>query len=414
MDSISSALNTFNGFVEVKFSIKESPFNQVHSNETEKSLHIRRSVHANQNDYAIDGVLAERVDVKNLFQTYGFADYYPFQYSIQCNDITSVEESNAKDRLQWLKCCCGVDEYLAKKNKSLRVLRETEDHIRKIDESLEKIDVQLAIFGSNENQQIYQRFVNRERELGHMQRTYRIKKIRSDIESLDSKVKSLSNRITAVKDDTIKCTSNAAEIRREIKTMVEQIHVLNTNEQQLQHDIDEYERAKVELVEYIANLRNTIEKGALAEELTANEKRLYEVKIDETRTRLSEIDAQIDVIDERKAKIESELAELEQQAEAIVLNCQQNQRLGKQFASIVQRNEYLSGQIKKLKTVISRESRKQSTMLAELQREIKKLEDLKTTAEQYNQQLTEMNATEETNSFYQQQEMITSLEDQKL
>lgn len=414
MDSLSGQLNSFSGYVEVAFTFEETLFNDVDSNQKQKSLVIRRAIHANEIDYTIDGVHAERVDVKNLLQTYGFADYYPFQYSIQGDDIASVEVSDAKDRLQWLKNCCGVDEYYAKKNKSLRVLRETEDHIRKIDDSLKKIDVQLTIFGSDEKQQIYQRIVTREKELGHLQRQYRVKKIRSELELLDSNMKTLSNRIAAVKNDTVQCTNNATETRREIKSILERIHGLKTNEHQLQRDIDEYERAKVELVEYISNLRDTIEKGAMAEELTTNEKRLYETKIDETRTRMSDIDAQIDAVDEKKAKIELESTELERQAEAIVLNCQQNQRLGKQFQSIAQRNEYLSGQIKKTKNAIGRENRKRNTMLADLQLEIQKLEKLKATAEKYNQQLSEMNAKEESESFHRQQEMINSLEDQKL
>lgn len=414
MDSISSEFNGFNGFVEVTFTIAKSLFNDIDPNQMQDRLCIRRSVHANQISYTIDGVHAERVDVKNLLQTYGFADYFPLQYSIQCHDITSIEMSNATDRLQWLKNCCGVDEYYAKRNKSMRVLRETEDNIRKIDASLEKIDVQLSIYGSDEKQQIYHRIVSREKELGHLQRQYRVKKIRSQLEQLDVNMSALSNRITSVQNDVIQCTNNVTVVRREIKSISERIQALKTNEHQLQHGIDEYERAKVELVEYISSLQNDIEKGAMAEDLTTHEKHLYEGKIDETRTRISEFDARIGAIDEKKKKAELELAELERQAEAIVLNCQQNQRIGAQFQTTEQRNEYLSGLIKRTKNAISRENRKRNKMIAELQLETKKLENLKATAEKYNQRLSEMNAKEESDAFYRQQEMISNLENQKL
>lgn len=413
IEGLSCEFHNFNGFVEITFIIDKALFNDIDPSQTQKRLSIRRTIHANQIDYSIDGTHAQRVDVKNLLQSYGFAEYYPFQYSIQCNDLISIEMSNNKDRLQWLKNCCGVDEYNAKKDKSMRVLRETEDHIRKIDDSLRKIDVQLNIFGSDEKQQIYHRIVNREKELGHFQRQYRIQKMRTEIEQLSLNMKTHSDRITSVKNDTIQCTSNGTEIRRENKSILEQIHALKINEQQLQRDIDEYDRAKAELVENICNLQNAIEKGALAEDLTINEKQLYEEKIDETRTRMSEIDSQIDAINENKEKIEHELDGLESQAEAIVLNCQQNQRLGSQFKSILNRNDHLSGLIKKTKNAISRENRKKNKMVTELQPEIQKLENLKATAKRYNEQLNEMNAKEESNSFYRQQEMINSLENQK-
>lgn len=414
MVSFSSDTHTFNGFVEITFTILKSLFNDVDSNQQNKHLSIRRLIQANQYEYSIDGLHAERIDVKNLLQTYGFADYYPCQYSIQCNDITSIEMSDATDRVQWLKNCCGVDEYNAKKNKSMRVLRETDDNIRKIDKSLKKIDVQLEIFGTDEKQQIYQRIVNREKELGHFQRQYRVKKIRAEIQQLDAKKKDLLNRIAIVKSDVLQCTNNGIEIRREIKSIGERIHVLKTNVHQLQRDIVEYERVKMELIEEIDNLRNAIEQGAMAEELNTNEKRLYEEKIDHTRTSISMIDTQIDAIEATKEKLEEELTDMERQAEAIVLNCQQNQRIGKQFQSIEQRNEYISGLIRKTKTAISRENRKRNNVLTDLQSKINELKNFESHANKYNQQLNEMNAKEESDSFHRQQEMISSLENQKL
>lgn len=415
MDSLSREFHDFNGFVEITFAILKPIFNDVDSSQMEKSLTIRRSIHGHQIDYSIDGSHAERISVKNLLQSYGFAKSYPFQYSIQCNDLTSIEVSNDKDRLQWLKNCCGVDEYCAKKDKSIRVLRETEDSIRKIDVSLAKIDVQLKIFASNEKQQIYQRWVSREKELGHFQRQYRIQIIRAEIEQINVKIKTYTDQIATTKNDVVQCASDGSEIRRENKSILEQINTLKNNEQQLQRDIVEYERTNMELVECISNLHHAIERGAMAEDLTKHEMRIYEEKIDQTRTRLSEIDIEIDVVDGNKEKIKQELDEFERHYSSIVVNCQQNQRLGTQFLSIFERNEYLTGLIKKTKNAISRENRKKNKATTELQPDIQKLENLKASAAKYNEQLTEILASnEECGSFDQQQQMMDTLENEQL
>lgn len=410
IDSLPREFHNFNGSVEITFTIAEPLFNGTDPNQTQKRLIVRRTIHDHQIDYAIDGLDAKRVDVKNLLQTYGFAENYPFQFSIECDDLTSIEMSNDKSRFKWLENCCGVDEYRAKKSKSLRLLRETKEHIQRVDESLEKIKVQLNIFASNEAQQTYQKLVNREKELTHFQRQHRIQKIRDKIQELNLKMKTNLDQIATVKNDMIQCGTNGTKIRREIKSILEQINGLRVNEQKLQRDIDEYECTKAELVEHIGNLQNVIEKGALAEDLTMHEKQIYEKKIDETRTRMSELDEEINAIDEEKEKIEQELDAFDRQIEEISVNCQQNQRLGTQFQSIAQRNEYLSEVIKKTKNAISRENRKKNKMIAELQPDTRKLENLRAAAAMYNERLTELNAKEESDSFYQQQAMLNDLE----
>lgn len=154
MHGLSREFHSFNGAVEIEFSIVSALFSGIDASQVQQRLTIRRSIRGPQIEYTIDGTPAVRIEVKNLLRSYGFAQSYPFQYSIESDDIQSIEASTSADRLQWLENCCGVDEYCTKKDKSLRVLRETEDSIQKIDASLVKIDVQLNIFALNEQQQI--------------------------------------------------------------------------------------------------------------------------------------------------------------------------------------------------------------------------------------------------------------------
>lgn len=379
----------------------------------ERKISLRRSIQSQQIEYYLGETRSERVDIKNFLQLLGFAQSYPFQYAIESNDISTVEMSNDKDRFQWLKNCCGVAEFHSKRDKSLRVLKDTEDQIRKIDGSLAKIDVQLNIFASNENQQIFQKCMLREKELGHFQLQYRIKKLRAEREQSSLKIVSHTNSIARIKNEIIQHANNGTEIRREIKTILDQLNALRANERQIELQIDKYERSKTDLEGSIESLKVQVMQGGWGADLTNREMQIYRDKMDETSTRMSEIDADMEGIDEKRSTVEQELVELESQVNQIVLNCQQNQRLGIQFQSVTQRNEHLSGQIKKMKNAISRENRNVNKFRAELQHEMQELERLKVIASKHNQQLAQMNADDEINSFHQQQQMIESLETQK-
>lgn len=379
----------------------------------ERKISLRRSIQSQQIEYYLGETRSERVDIKNFLQLLGFAQSYPFQYAIESNDISTVEMSNDKDRFQWLKNCCGVAEFHSKRDKSLRVLKDTEDQIRKIDGSLAKIDVQLNIFASNENQQIFQKCMLREKELGHFQLQYRIKKLRAEREQSSLKIVSNTNSIARIKNEIIQHANNGTEIRREIKTILDQLNALRANERQIELQIDKHERSKTDLERSIESLKVQVMQGGWGADLTNREMQIYRDKMDETSTRMSEIDADMEGIDEKRSTVEQELVELESQVNEIVLNCQQNQRLGIQFQSVTQRNEHLSGQIKKMKNAISRENRNVNKFRAELQHEMQELERLKVIASKHNQQLAQMNADDEINSFHQQQQMIESLETQK-
>lgn len=379
----------------------------------ERKISLRRSIQSQQIEYYLGETRSERVDIKNFLQLLGFAQSYPFQYAIESNDISTVEMSNDKDRFQWLKNCCGVAEFHSKRDKSLRVLKDTEDQIRKIDGSLAKIDVQLNIFASNENQQIFQKCMLREKELGHFQLQYRIKKLRAEREQSSLKIVSNTNSIARIKNEIIQHANNGTEIRREIKTILDQLNALRANERQIELQIDKHERSKTDLEGSIESLKVQVMQGGWGADLTNREMQIYRDKMDETSTRMSEIDADMEGIDEKRSTVEQELVELESQVNEIVLNCQQNQRLGIQFQSVTQRNEHLSGQIKKMKNAISRENRNVNKFRAELQHEMQELERLKVIASKHNQQLAQMNADDEINSFHQQQQMIESLETQK-
>lgn len=379
----------------------------------ERKISLRRSIQSQQIEYYLGETRSERVDIKNFLQLLGFAQSYPFQYAIESNDISTVEMSNDKDRFQWLKNCCGVAEFHSKRDKSLRVLKDTEDQIRKIDGSLAKIDVQLNIFASNENQQIFQKCMLREKELGHFQLQYRIKKLRAEREQSSLKIVSNTNSIARIKNEIIQHANNGTEIRREVKTILDQLNALRANERQIELQIDKHERSKTDLERSIESLKVQVMQGGWGADLTNREMQIYRDKMDETSTRMSEIDADMEGIDEKRSTVEQELVELESQVNEIVLNCQQNQRLGIQFQSVTQRNEHLSGQIKKMKNAISRENRNVNKFRAELQHEMQELERLKVIASKHNQQLAQMNADDEINSFHQQQQMIESLETQK-
>lgn len=418
IDNLSREFQKFDGSVELILNIQhndavETFLKNIGFIQIPKTISLRRLIHLQQIDYFIGVARVERVDVKNFLQTFGFAASYPFQYSIQSDDIATVETSNDKERLYWLKNCCGVMEFSEKRDKSMRVLKETEEQIRKIDVSLSKIDVQLDIFASNETQQIYHKWMLREKELGHFQVQYRIKKLRSELEALKVKMTTSIETISNIKNEIIQYANNATEIRREIKAILDRLNALQMNERRLELEMEQFQRMITDFEDSIAALKTIVWQGSLAEDLTNHEIRMYRDKMDETNSRVSHIDGEIELIVEKRYATEQQLNELESQVETIVLNCEQNKRMGFEFQSVAQRNDHLFGLIKKLKNAIARENRNANKMRVEMQQEMQELESLKAVATKYNEQLAQMDADNEISSFHQQQEMIVSLEHHK-
>lgn len=383
------------------------------SNQIASKISLRRSIQLQQIEYYLGESRVERVDVKNFLQLCGFAESYPFQYAIQCDDVSAVEMSSDTDRLQWLKNCCGVDEFAKKRHKSRRILDETAEQIRKIDASLAKIDVQLKLFASKENQQIYHEWMKRERDLGHLKCRHRIKKVQTELENVHLDMELRGNLIESVKIEIIQCAKYGTELRREIKVILGKLSALKMSEHNLKLKINEYKHEMVEINNVISELQSAVQQGALFEDLTIQEKSMYREKMDETRTRIDECNDEIERISETKYEIEQQVGELECQIDAILLNCQQNQRLNTQFHSVEQRNQHLLGLIKRARNAIARENRHVNKIKKEIQQEMQDLEQLQAMASSHQEKLMETKADELSGTFHQQQEMMDSLENQK-
>lgn len=418
MASLPEEFRDFSGSVEVVCQFAENTavasfIRSINGQQTGNEISFRRSIQSQRIEYFVNGSSVERLYVKNFLQTFGFSDSYPFRCCIFTTDISTVDASNVGDRVHWLKDCCGVGDYCAKRDKSKRVLKETEEQIAKIDSALAKIDVQLEICSSDETQQIYEAYVRRERELGHFQRLYRMKKLRAEIETQESEMNACSVKIECNKREMIQNTDNCRHTRRQIKWISDQLNASIAKQHENQAAKGEWERREVTLKASIRDIQNKIEQGAWAEELSAHEMGLYRDKIDETSSQISGIDEQIERFAEEKQAIDQEIYALDSGIESIVQNCQQNQRLGTWFKSVDKRNEHLVTQIKRSKNAIGRENRKFKSLQVEVERETGELNNLQRNLAQHNQQLAEMNADDEINSIHEHQQLINDLEFQR-
>lgn len=418
LNNIPVELRNFNGSIELIFNIGQNStvqtfFTNRGHNQISDRVSLRRSIQSQQIEYHLNDSPAERVDVRNFLHIFGFSESYPFQYAMKSSDISLVELSDDTDRLQWLKDCCGVDEFCSKRDKSKRILKETEDEIQKIDTSLIKIDVQLEIFKSNEAQQIYHEWVKREKELGHFKRLYRIKQMQADIQKRESDINKHTNMIAAHKNNLIENFAKTKETRQQIRSILERLNALKATEQQCESEIERQQRTRLELEASIVSLQSLVQQSSLAEDLSMQEKQMYQEKIDQTQSQINTIDEHIERIVSEKCAIDQQVSELESQAMHVIWNCQQNQRLGQRFDSVVKRNEHLTLLIKRAKNAIGRENRSIKKLKAEIQQDANNLQSLKNVLLDYNEQLTQMNADDEIHSFHQQQELFSDLENQK-
>lgn len=415
LDSLPSEFRNFDGLVELTLNIGQNAdikafFKHLGNIETGNRIYLRRSIQSQQIDYFLNNVNVQRLDVKSFLGIFNFSPSYPFQYSIRGDDIGLVELSDDTDRLELLKNCCGVNEFYVKRDKSIRILKETEQQIRKIDLSLMKIDCQLKIFASNEKQQIYHDWMKREKELGHFKRLYRIKKIQAELRQRNVDIDQQTKSIAENKVAMIQNAGNRQEMRRQTKLIMERLDALKVDERQLELQIEQCEQTKQSVEATIVELQELVQQGSLNEDFSTHMRNVYRQKIDQTKIQIGDIDAEIERIAERKQIIDQQVSVLETRLTSIVLNCKQNQRLAKQFQSVVTRNEHLSMLVKKMKNTITRENRNVNKLKSETQQEMDELKRLNTIRSEQNEQLAEMNADDATRTFDQQQSVFEHLE----
>lgn len=418
LNSLPSEFRNFDGLVELALNIGENDdikaiFKNLGNIKTGNRISLRRSIQSQKIDYFLNNVQVQRLDVKSFLEIFNFSPSYPFQYSVHGNDIGLVELSVDTDRLAFLENCCGINEFCVKRDKSIRILKETEQQIRKIDLSLMKIDCQLKIFASNEKQKIYQDWIKREKELGHFKRLYRIKKMQAELQQRNADIDKQTNAIAENKNALIQNAVNRKEVRRQTKLIMDRLNALKMDERQLESENEQCEQTKHSLEAAIVELQELVQQGSLNEDFSMHMQQFYRQKIDQTKNQIGDIDADIECIAKRKQIIDQQVSVLETRLTSIVINCKQNQRLGTQFQSVDTRNEHLSLLVKKVKNAITRENRNVNKLKSEIQQEMDESKRLNTIRSTHNEQLAGLNADDVTRTFDQQQSVFEDLENHK-
>lgn len=345
----------FEGSIEIIFDEAEN-----------KRASIRCEMNGNKMKYFMDNVKTERIQIKNFLENLGFSKSYPFQYFARCDDVKRIADSNGDERLKLLFDCCGVDEFRKYNEKSKRKTKETQENIKKIDSSLKKIDVQLQIFASDENQQIYQEWVKRERELGHTQIQFRIKKLQNDVEAVNNNITLYTSLVDGYKTEIIQCTKDLKTVQNRIKLLTAGIGTKIQQESDTLSDILELDTGRSTLNESIGRLRVGLERDRLLESHAQQESRLYCQSIAQSVTEASDLELKIMRRDAEEEIIWQYVGKLEAQLEKIILNCEQNQRLGCQYLNVDDRDAAISNNIKYLKNAIKVETRKLQKVQTEI------------------------------------------------
>lgn len=391
---------TFEGSIEIIF-----------HEAVNKKISIRCEMGGNEMKYFMDNAIAERIQIKNFLENVGFSKSYPFQYLARGEDIKRIADNNAEERLKLLFDCCGVDEFRKYQEKSMRTSKETQENIRKIDLSLQKIDVQLKIFASEENQKIYQEWLNRECELGHTQIQFQIKKLENNVKTVNNNITLYTSLVDGCKVDIIQCTKKLKIQRNKMKSLTADIGTKTQQADNIRGDILELDTGRSSLNESIGQLRVGLERDRLLQSHAQQESRLYCQSIAQSVTEASDLELKIMRLDAEEEIIRQYVSELETQLEKIILNCEQNQRLGCQHLTVEDRDAAILNDINDLKNAIKVETRKLQKIQTEIRIEENDiLAQLKKNHKEISAKLERLNASNSEKAFEEQGSIRRRLE----
>ena len=133
----SSATATFSAFVEIVFDNSDG---RIPTGKDEVVL--RRTIGSKKDDYSLDRKSTSKAEVLSLLESAGFSRSNPF-FIVPQGRITSLTNQKDPERLELLKEIAGTRVYEDRRAESTRIMEETDQKRKKIDELLEFIGRRL-------------------------------------------------------------------------------------------------------------------------------------------------------------------------------------------------------------------------------------------------------------------------------
>jgi structural maintenance of chromosome 3 (chondroitin sulfate proteoglycan 6) len=353
-------------YVEVIFDNSDDRF---HTGKSE--LILRRTIGLKKDEYSLDRKNVTKKEVENILETAGFSSANPY-YIVPQGRVTKITNMKDGDRLDLLKTVAGTKVYEERRQKSLRIMTDT-DHKRKaIDDLLETINKRLEELEGEMAELRQYNALDKERRA--LEFTFHTREQKDAQRKLDDLTQLRQNRMDT-RDDKVERMEEASDaleaLAERIASTQQQIDRFTISRKDLETQRRELVQEKAQWELQVRELTDSKTRGSVAQAERNQERAALEKEIQKIEAELAQI---IPKYASAKDQDDSKRAQLD--SEKLVLRKLQEKQ-GRHFENKGQRDAYLQKQIDEINAVLS--SRKAHTMelrdnIESLQNEITGLE----------------------------------------
>ncbi|KAF8706735.1 Structural maintenance of chromosome protein 3, partial [Rhizoctonia solani] len=339
-----STAQTMSAYVEIVFDNSDNRFPTG-----KDTVILRRTIGLKKDEYSLDRKSASKGDVMNLLESAGFSRSNPY-YIVPQGRITSLTNAKDHERLALLKEVAGTKVYEQRRVESLKIMEETDAKRSKIAELLSYIATRLEELEGEKDE--LKEFHNADRErrcLEYALYTRELEEVANNLEQLEEERKQEIHAANTARTSFTQREEQLAALERQISSHRQTLAILGSTRPALRVDLADLTatRAKAQLA-----IQDLQERGEMGEQ------------------RREEMQTELETIEARAAEVEAGLAEIRPEWEEVVEQEKEEKRLmdnaqtrlgalhAKQgrisrFSSRAERDNYLRGEIKGLKTAES-------------------------------------------------------------
>ena len=270
-------------------------------------LILRRTIGLKKDEYSLDRKNATKADVMNLLESAGFSRSNPY-YIVPQGRVTTLTNMKDSERLSLLKEVAGTQVYEARRLESLKIMTDTVNKRKKIDELLDYIKERLAEL--EEEKEDLRGFQEKDRERRCLEYTIYHREqveIANALDGIDGMRQTGVDDTDGSREKFLRGEKDIQAIEREIQSLRQQVDFLKVDKQQLEEERRENAKARAKVELDVTALSEGQSQSTRAKSQHDNELKAVQAKISQRERELQTIRPQFDAKREQEVAIRTRL-----------------------------------------------------------------------------------------------------------
>lgn len=221
-------------------------------------ISIRREIIGDQIKFQLDDKEIDRIELKNVLGLLGFTKSYPFYFYIKQSNIMEMAAANSVQLHHMLKQMAGFDDFLRAKEKCHRIIHETNDELKMVENLLSKMDIHLQASERTLNGSEYVKLLQQKNTIEILLEKKKLSEWKQTMDTLTVNRQALIDRTANNTAKIIGLDSQIKEKRAAIKSHTAQCVAFKNEENALIVNKNEAQSVGEKLDLYLCALRKQV------------------------------------------------------------------------------------------------------------------------------------------------------------